>query len=109
MPSLGPTVAYRVGLHQISMLYYCRVCVCGGGSGQPKKTPKYATATPHRATPTPIPTPPHIYLHGWPLGFGVRPPPPFGKSCIRPWGKNRQATKKKRKKRASARKSRKTP
>ena len=36
MPSLGPTV----GLHQISMLYYCRVCVCGGGggSGQPPKT-----------------------------------------------------------------------
>ena len=31
-----------------------------------------------------------------PLGLGVRPPPRFGKSCIRPWGKNRQAKKRKK-------------
>ena len=44
--------------------------------------PELAPPLPHRPT----------------LGLGVRPPPPpFGKSCIRPMAKNRQAKKKKKK------------
>ena len=37
---------------------------------------------------------PHRPTRLAPLGLGVRPPSPFGKSCIRPWEKNRQAKKK---------------
>ena len=36
--------------------------------------------------------------HNEPMANAWIAPPPFGKSCIRPWGKNRQAKKKKQKK-----------
>ena len=39
------------------------------------------------------PPPRHIGLHGWRLWGSGCAPPPFGKSCIRPWGEKRQANK----------------